>query len=429
MNARLRTLLALSAPLCVWSQALTPVWVETGENGQAIARVVVNQAADCGALLIDVDGASQMMTLRTPVPDGLKPACELALPAGARRATAKTSNGTQTLPVPHPDPAHVVVLGDTGCRIKGARVQDCNDPAHWPFAQVAGGAAASKPDLVIHVGDYLYREDPCPAGKQKECGGVSGAAAPAGDNWNAWNADFFAPAAKLLAAAPWAVARGNHEDCRRSWRGWFYYLDPRPWPLSQSTTPGCLTYSPPYLVKLGKFELLMLDSAAVNENVADPAQVSEFAAQLGSLAPSNAWLVDHHPFWGFRTDENGGQAAPAPISAPLSAAWDRAFPGGRPSGITMILSGHVHLFELLNFDTRPPQLVAGDGGTMLAGALPQSLDGIAVEGGAMVSGQSRHEFGYTVLRRSGSKWKLSLTNAQGHTLAACTIDKQHAACP
>jgi hypothetical protein len=420
-----RLILALSSSLC--AQTLTPVWVETGENGQAMARVVVNQAADCPAIVLsgDIDGGSRAMTLRSPVPDGLKPACELALPATARRAIAKTSSGNQTVPLPRNDPARVIVLGDTGCRIKGARVQDCNDPALWPFAQVAASAAASKPDLVIHVGDYLYREDPCPVGKQKECGGsLPGAAAPAGDNWNAWNADFFAPAAKLLAAAPWAFARGNHEDCRRSWRGWFYYLDPRPWPVS-----GCLTYSPPYLVRLGKFELFMLDSAAVNEDVAGPAQVSEFAAQLAALAPSNAWLVDHHPFWGFKTDENGGKIAPVPISAPLSAAWDRA----KPSGITMILSGHVHLFELLNFDTRPPQLVAGDGGTMLAGALPQSLNGISVEGGAMVSGQSRHEFGYTVLERSGPegsrvKWKLSLTNAQGHALASCSIEKNRAAC-
>lgn len=425
---RISALLAVLAPLCVQGQTLTPVWVETGTNGQAIARVVVNQASDCPSL--NIDAASRAMTLRSPVPAGLKPACELALPGGARRATAKTAAGNQTLTLPRTDPTHVIVLGDTGCRIKGARVQDCNDPAQWPFAQVAAGAAGSKPDLVIHVGDYLYREDPCPANKQKECGGsTSKAAAPAGDNWNAWNADFFTPAAKLLAASPWAFSRGNHEDCNRSWRGWFYYLDPRPWPGSQSTTPGCLVHSPPYLVRLGKFELFMLDSAAINENVADPAQVNEFAAQLSSLQPTNAWLVDHHPFWGFRTDENGGKSAPAPISAPLSAAWDRV----KPKGITMILSGHVHLFELLNFDTRPPQLVAGDGGTMLAGALPKSLNGIVVQGGAMVSGQSRHEFGYTVLERSGpegprAKWKLALTDAHGRALANCSIERNRAAC-
>jgi hypothetical protein len=397
-------LLLLCACFATWSQALTPVWVEAGEDGRAIARVVVNQPADCNAIEI---AGSQTMALRTPVPDGLKPVCEATLPAEARRVIAKSPGRIQTLPVPHPDPAHVVVLGDTGCRIKGARTQDCNDPAHWPFEQVAAGAAASKPDLVIHVGDYLYREDPCPADKQKECGGT-----PAGDNWNAWNADFFAPAAKLLAAAPWAFARGNHEDCRRSWRGWFYYLDPRP------VTAACQAYSPPYLVRLGKFELLMLDSASITEGIAEPAEVQEFSKQLSSLHPINAWLVDHHPFWGFRTDDNGGQTPPAAISAPLKAAWDQA----QPKGISLILSGHVHLFELLNFDVRPPQLVAGDGGTMLGGALPQSLDGIKIEGGAMVSGASRHEFGYTVLDRSGTKWGLKLKGPRHQTVLGCSLE-------
>jgi hypothetical protein len=411
---KLAAVLALTAALAC-GQLLTPVWVETSDNGQAIARVVVDQPGFCPA--IEFGGSAHRMTPRTPVPDGLKLACELAIPEGTRAAT---SSG-QLLALPHADPSHVVVLGDTGCRIKGARVQDCNDPALWPFARVAAGAAAAKPDLVIHVGDYLYREDPCPVNKQKECGGSpAGAAAPAGDNWNAWNADFFTPAAKLLSAAPWAFARGNHEDCRRSWRGWFYYLDPRPWPAA-----GCEVYSRPYLVRLGKFELLMLDSSAVNENVAEPAQVEQLAAQLASLQPANAWLVDHHPFWGLRTDENGGDAKPAPISAPLQAAWDRA----KPRGITMVLSGHVHLFELLGFDNgRPPQVVAGDGGTMLAGPLPQRLDGITVEGGAMVSGQSRHEFGYTVLEKSRTGWKLELKTPAGRAMLACSIEGMRAAC-
>jgi hypothetical protein len=406
--------LGLTAALAC-GQLLTPVWVETGENGQAIARVVVDQAGFCPA--IEFGGSVHRMTPRTPVPDGLKPACELAIPEGTRAATAPG----QALALPHADPGHAVVLGDTGCRIKGARVQDCNDPALWPFARVAAGAAAAKPDLVIHVGDYLYREDPCPAAKQKECGGSpSGAAAPAGDNWNAWNADFFTPAANLLAAAPWAFARGNHEDCKRSWRGWFYYLDPRPWPAA-----GCEVYSRPYLVRLGKLELLVLDSSAVNENVAEPAQVEQFTAQLTSLHPANAWLVDHHPFWGLRTDDNGGDAKPAPISAPLQAAWERA----KPRGISMVLSGHVHLFEVLSFDNgRPPQVVAGDGGTLLAGPLPQRLDGITVEGGAMVSGQSRHEFGYTVLEKSHAGWKLALKTPAGQAMLACSIEGTRAAC-
>jgi hypothetical protein len=177
-------------------------------------------------------------------------------------------------------------------------------------------------------------------------------------------------------------------------------------------------------VRLGKLELLTLDSSAANET-AEPAQVAQFAAQLTSLQPANAWLVDHHPFWALRTDENGGDSKAVPITAPLQAAWQQA----NPSGITMVLSGHVHLFELLSFDNgRPPQVVAGDGGTLLAGPLPPRLDGSTVESGAMVSGQSRHEFGYTVLEKSHAGWKLALKNPAGRTVLACSIEGMRAAC-
>src|SRR6201999_4366668 len=84
---------------------------------------------------------------------------------------ATLANGVQKvailghdLPVPVGMPQKILVVGDTGCRIKGTTVQDCNDPAKWPFPHVAVVAAKLKPDLVVHVGDYLYRESACPSG-------------------------------------------------------------------------------------------------------------------------------------------------------------------------------------------------------------------------------------------------------------------------
>ena len=271
--------------------------------------------------------------------------------------------------------------------------------AKWPFQGVASQAASEKAQLVIHVGDYLYRESPCPTDKQALCGGT-----PAGDNWDAWNADFFQPAAKLLAAAPWAFSRGNHEDCKRSWRGWFYYLDPRPFSLT------CAVYSPIYLIKLGGFELAMLDSSAAKEDSAETKQVAEYTAQLQSLHANNAWLVDHHPFWGFRTANDG---TPEPISAPLEAAWENA----KPAGIRMALAGHVHLFELLIFDQdRPPQIVAGDGGTDLASPIRASVDGSRIQGAQVVMSGSQHEYGYTVLEKRPSGWALTLRGRTGEDL-------------
>ena len=69
------------------------------------------------------------------------------------------------------------------------------------------------PDLVVHVGDYHYRENACPAGDA----GCS--TSPWGYGWDAWDADFFTPAKRLLAVAPWIVVRGNHESCDRAGQG------------------------------------------------------------------------------------------------------------------------------------------------------------------------------------------------------------------
>ena len=378
--------LALLAAITANGQKLTPAWVEMGEGGQAIVRVVVRAAADCPA--IQIDGRPLPMRLRQPVPDGFSPACEATLPRGLHAATVDG----QKLHVPRPNPSRVIALGDTGCRVKGAEIQACNDPQQWPFAQVAAKAAIDRPDLVIHVGDYLYRESPCPAPSQAMCGGT-----PVGDNWAAWDADFFTPAARLLATAPWAFSRGNHEDCARSWRGWFYYLDPRPF------TGTCERYTAPYTVTLGNFTLVMFDSSAVSPSTLVEEQAAAFAAQLAQVHVQHAWLADHHPFWGLRTDNAADQTAS--VSPTLQEAWERA----HPKGIDLLLSGHTHLFELLDYGpTRPVQLVAGDGGTDLAAPVSGDINGMSVHGTSVVIGASHREFGFTVLTRIGQDWKIRL---------------------
>jgi hypothetical protein len=349
------------------------------------------------------------MTLRQPVPQGFLPACEFSLPAAAKSAKM---NG-QALQVPQPDPSRIVVLGDTGCRIKGDRLQACNDSAKWPFERVAGAAVSARPNLVIHVGDYLYREDPCPSGAQAQCGGT-----PSGDNWNAWNADFFAPAAKLLAAAPWVFSRGNHENCQRSWRGWFYYLDPHDW-----TGGACQATPPPYTVQLGKFQLIAFDSSAVSEAQVQPEQRNAYAAELASLHASHAWLVDHHPFFAIKPAASG--QPPAVQTATLREAWDRA----APKGMDMILSGHTHLFEALSYGSaRPIQIVAGDGGTNLDGALPEKVNGMDVEGVMVAASENQRQFGYVLFSKAGAAWNLALKTPANQTAATCQIQGRQASC-
>jgi hypothetical protein len=397
-------LLLPAAPL--HAQSLTPAWVELGDGGKMIARIVVSDPAECPQILIDA--AKHPMTLRQPIPAGFRPACEFEIPSGTKTAAVNS----QTLILPKPDPDRVVAIGDTGCRVKGKRAQNCTDLAVWPFLNIAAGVAAEKPGLVIHVGDYLYRESPCPAGSEGMCGGT-----PEGDNWDTWNADFFTPAAKLLAGAPWAFTRGNHEDCTRSWRGWFYYLDPRPW------TNACQEYSAPYAVKMGAFEAVILDTSAIREDDLDEKQVAAYAAELSSIQPEKSWLVTHYPFWGFKTDPRGGP--PVSLTMALQAAWESA----TPKGYDLILSGHVHLFEYVSVDHgRPPQLVAGDGGTEMAVPMQMSVKGTQIRGASVVATQSQEQFGYTLLTRAGKDWKLELRNQHRDVLVSCMVPDSSASC-
>jgi hypothetical protein len=397
-------LFCVAAPLC--AQSLTPAWVELGDGGKMIARIVMADASQCPQILID--DAKRPMVLRQPVPAGFRPACEFEIPAGTKRAAVDA----QTLILAKPDPDRVLALGDTGCRIKGKRAQDCNDPAVWPFANIAASAGIEKPGLIIHVGDYLYRESPCPAGSETMCGGT-----PAGDTWDAWNADFFAPAGKLLAAAPLVFTRGNHEACDRSWRGWFYYLDPRPW------GGACQEYSAPYTVKLGAVQVVILDTSAIHEDDLDEKQVATYAAELSSLLPGKSWLVTHYPLWGFKTDPRGGP--PVSLTMSLQAAWESA----SPKDINLILSGHVHLFEYVSVDHgRPPQLVTGVGGTAMAVPIEKSVKGVQIRGASVMGGASQEQFGYTLLTRSGNSWKLELKNQKRDMLVNCSVPDSSASC-
>lgn len=227
----MRRLLAVIAAAVALPSAAAPVALVVMGDGGAIARAVTTDAA-CPVLV--VDGRTAVMAVRfapatvpqrvtQSTPGNSKPSafpvtvCDAPLPPTARRA----SIAGVPLPLLKRIVRRIVVIGDTGCRMKAAdsASQACNDPAKFPFAHIAAAAAHERPDLIVHVGDYHYRENPCPAGNAGCAGSVWGY------GWDAWDADFFTPAAPLLAAAPLAPVRGNHESCVRAGQGWWRLLD------------------------------------------------------------------------------------------------------------------------------------------------------------------------------------------------------------
>jgi hypothetical protein len=387
-----------------------PAWIELGPGGAVTARAVA--AGDCPA--ITIDEVSYVMDVRaTPTDSHPVTVCETAIPAGS----GSVAVGGTPLRLPAVNPERVLVIGDTGCRLKeGDSWQACNDPAAWPFAEVARLGAAWQPDLVIHVGDYLYREAPCPEGNA----GCAGS--PWGNTWASWEADFFAPAAPLLEAAPWIFLRGNHEDCSRAGEDWFRYLDPRPLPAS------CLDYTDPYAVPIGDVTAVVMDVAAAGDTSSDPATTEAFKGQFADVerlaGDGQAWLLTHRPFWSIADDGSGGHIE-----------WTTATYTGAgylqpPPAFDVVLAGHVHMGQVLTFTAesgRPVELIAGHGGTSLE-METGVFTGADIGDESMARGWRWAEFGFIGMERVDTGWVATTPMLNGTTALSCLIMETAVAC-
>lgn len=382
-------------------------WIELGPEGVVIARVVTTDA-NCPPILLD--GVSRPMDVRAePSADYPVLVCEAVIVPGI---TLAEIDG-QPLPLPKANPKRIVAFGDAGCRIKPPEdeVQDCNDPSAWPAEQVSQRAATEEPDLVIHVGDIIYRERPCPPEDFSKCG-----TSPTGYNWDTFNADFFTPQVALLRTAPWVFVRGDHEVCTRAGSGWFLFFDPRPMP------ENCQDFTDPYTIQAGDLQLQVFDSSMAHQDTSppppDPNVVSIYSTQLAVLravTTENAWFLTHKPIWGIQQKTDG-------TLEDLNVIMQEASANNFLDEVKLILAGHIHIFETLTFDApRPRQVVVGTGGTALDPDITLPVRGTTVADAEVESFESIHQFGYLLFKRQDERWKAAFRNATGETLTTFRV--------
>ncbi len=440
--------------LAVVARAAEPEFtsfVALGAKGVPLVRVIT-RAATCPAIV--VDGQSKPMTLRAPAetvplrstlstPDKSKPSvfdvttCEATLPIG----TARASVLGRSLPVPKQRIDRIVVIGDTGCRLKGKDIQACNDPAAYPFAKTALQAAAWKPDLVLHVGDYHYRENACPASTP----GCEGS--PWGYGWDAWSADFFGPGAPLLKVAPMVMVRGNHENCFRAGQGWMRFMDPNPYGKDRDCNDPARDRagddSPVFAVPLGGgAQIAIMDLAFADEarpmDPKDPAAAPILAAYRAidrlSRQASFTFLATHKPILGFSATEKKGERYLRPGNATMQSVFASLDPNILPSKIDVVLSGHYHVWEQVSFaSNHPSQFVAGFSGTQEdIVPMPETLPADAFPA---PGAKPRHfsswvdGFGYmTMERRDTSHWDVKVWALDGRVVNTCKIAGRQSVC-
>nr|BAP05586.1 CalL [uncultured Candidatus Entotheonella sp.] len=364
-----------------------------------------------------------MQARSTTPPEGFDiRVCERELPA----ATKSVVFAKKPLPLAKRKPRRIVIIGDTGCRVFTYKtmvdVQNCNGvegygPA-WPFPKIATAVAAARPDLIIHLGDYHYRETPCPKGN-KGCAG-----SPSGFTWPSWEADFFAPARDLLTRAPWVFIRGNHESCARAWLGWFYLLDPNPLPANPWQASQCPAISDPYPISLESLQLLVQDSSGVHYSPkgheASVALYTKVYNEVNKMvsASSENWSLTHEPIWGIQPGATPQGTVLYPLQLTLQAALKKTSLGRFDPRIGFLLSGHVHLFESFNFtDGRPPMMVIGNSGTKRSPSITNKvLEGskiLQTLGVAPADFISEDDFNYALAEAFGDGWEISLYKLNG----------------
>jgi hypothetical protein len=451
----------------VTPEAVRAVWTQYGPQGVLEARAVVG-GRTCPDIAIDLK--RQPMQLRASADNGFLTVCSAPIPAETKQAAlafrafdnkppeigsdgaawkmwiekefgspiptypgdpaadeewrqrieAKTNFDLVPLPGPVADPQRILIIGDGGCRSKGDKHQDCLKPETWPFAQVAAEAAKLKPDLVIHVGDYVSREQACPA-NVAVCQNQ-----PFGDNWAAWDADVFTPLKPLLAVAPVVFTRGNHEDCKREGLGYLRLLAPQAF----DPKAGCIPHLPPYAVPFARLNLVVSDDADAEDTSVVDAEVPVYRAEIANLANEKAptWWVLHRPIWGLISGPLGIPAGGNQTI--LAVVQDK----GIPAPVELMLSGHIHTFEAINYTPDPhvpPQILSGRGGDLmdptpanLHGAIFQGSSGVHVKDGISVP-----EFGFSLMTRTDDGWRIDVYDGHGAIQRVCQFHNSRVDCP
>jgi len=502
-------LAALLAVTATANAVVVNTWVQYAPNDTVLLRAIDNTpGANCPTAA--VDGAPVTMTPRvSSLPATGNYAYPITMCEASYSAFGHTSATVAgvTLKMPKTNPTRILVIGDTGCRLGSSypSVQLCDDPQQYPLQYIATYAATFQPDLIIHVGDFFYREYPCPTAQNTSsgCGG-----SPYLDSWASWNADWFTPAANLMTAAPMALARGNHESCNRGARGWFQFLDthfvndptdlqnavncigtynigtqPPGYTGTVTTYVGPYDHTEPYLVHAGSVTLLMFDSSDDNTSAPDlthrtlatdpyPSMTlpAVYEAQLTILlstiesAPTqnpNGIFVTHKSTYDIRSSPTNTTQTNGPFSGGdatmqyvfnylTSGDANTATPNGVPSEIRMLLAGHDHQFEVVNFTNTAfaPQMTQGNSGTLLDNALPTNapgstfppqttpadagqsytLPGLAPNGSTpsitIKNNSDRAEYGFSVwdaVPGQSGNFIVSVYNTSSSKLARCSI--------
>lgn len=377
-------------------------WTQlVGDDTQSFRAIISDE--QCPTMTVD-GVAAQMQVRAEPNADFPNLVCELTTDG----AVASADLGTLSFPLKPANPHRIIVVGDTGCRLKqGDPIQECLDPVAWPFATIAQSVATTKADLVIHAGDYHYREMKCP--DPSVCGTLSG------DNWQTWQADFFAPAQAMLSAHPFVFARGDHEVCKRAWVGYLRFLA-----SNQIRTPFmCDNYYAPMVVDFEDLQIAVLDSSTRSRSNYSWDRLRAMRAQFTDILPRldrETLLLTHAPLWGY-----GRTEADSKDFGTLETIQRQAYGDMIPRLVSAVISGDLHFAQIVSAQGRPTQITIGNSGVELYSTPVGHTNAVAVGDGVVGDVFGFNDFGFGLIDRSIDGGSVMLLDKHGKIVSTCSL--------
>jgi hypothetical protein len=102
--------------------------------------------------------------------------------------------------------------------------------------------------------------------------------------------------------------------------------------------------------------------------------------------------------------------------------------GELPTSVELMLAGHIHTFEVLNYRAGPPQIIAGNGGDLLDLRVPAALTGLTVGDLQVTDGISAGGFGFLMLEHGAAEWTATAFDLHGKQLQRCSIGARQVVC-
>lgn len=397
--------------------SITYVGLAGTEN--SFVKTVSPKATSCQDVAVETANNTQTLLKMSQRKFDEATICEASLPKDTTRVIANSEN----INIPR-RAQKIVILGDTGCRLKYSDgkgvIQRCEDEKEWPLATIMNSIEKEQADVVVHLGDYHYREvcnDPvkCKAYQND-----------LGYGFKIWRLEFLNPAKNVLKKTPFVFVRGNHEDCQRAHEGFFKLLAP-------IGIDKCLNEHENYYTGFGNFLIVNFDNDNVDDKVYGPnsdeylklkERYKKLIAEIEARPETEVWLFVHRPIWGLspRAAIRGLTTDPRPENVNINMqTLVSELP--LPKKVKMIFSGHVHAIQVAT-GNHPTQMVIGESGT--------SLDYFTNETLKLVPDGYRvfpSEYGYVVMdRKSDGKWTASIKGTTGSTDFICQVNEPNAPC-